>query len=308
MFDEAQQLAITRTELDDVFFQRFEYDATTPEQATARTPQIFKPIETDSSAYIEEVYMGSPLFSAIGEIDSVPNSVPHVANKYFAYVQDFAQSIRISKDLFDDNKHGVWAETVKDFAMVARVTQDQTAFGIFRGAFTTTLTADGVALCGTHNLINGSTYSNTLGTGVGFSDTAVYQAIVAMRQQVNQRNIILGNVPETLLVPSVLFKHALQITDSALVADSANNNINVYRSAYNFDVRTSVWLDAAAGGSDTAWFLLAANHRIRRLIRQGIETALVGWQYSENRTYLYQANYRETYYALDYIGVVGVQS
>jgi hypothetical protein len=41
------------------------------------------------------------------------------------------------------------------------------------------------------------------------------------------------------------------------------------------------------------------------LIRQGIQTALRDWTFSNNRTYLYQYNFREAVYAPDYIGVVG---
>ena len=39
---------------------------------------------------------------------------------------------------------------------------DQNAFKVFRGAWTTTLTADGVALVGNHALLNGAFYSNNL--------------------------------------------------------------------------------------------------------------------------------------------------
>ncbi len=196
--------------------------------------------------------------------------------------------------------------------MVARVTQDQNAFAFFNGAFSTSLTADGVAFIGTHTLLNGQTQSNQLkiaqtGTATTALDpTTLYAAIVMMRQQKNQAGVILGNNPSVLLVPSKLHKHAMEITDSALIADSANNNINVYRSAYGMTIYSSPWMDATvAGGSDTAWFLLARNHSITRLIRQGIETSLRDWTFSNNRTYLYQANFREAVYAPDYVGAIG---
>jgi hypothetical protein len=102
-----------------------------------------------------------------------------------------------------------------------------------------------------------------------------------------------------------LFKHAVEITDSALIADSGNNNLNVFRSAYGITVYTSPYMDAVAGGSDTAWFLLARNHSITRIVRQGLQTFLRDWGFSNNRTYLYQCNFRETVYVPDYSGVVG---
>jgi hypothetical protein len=201
--------------------------------------------------------------------------------------------------------HGVWAEEVKDMARKARYTQDYHAFGLFRTAFTTTLTADGNALISTHTLLNGSTHSNALTSNPALTSTGLNTAIVALREQKDQTSTVIGGVPSILLVPSKLFKTAIELTDSALIADSANNAINVYRSAYGFKVLTSPYLGAAAGGSDTAWFLLSRNHSVTRLIRQGIETALTPWQYSNDRTYTYQANFREEVFVPDYAGIVG---
>ncbi len=303
MWTESQNFAIVQTELDRVFFQEFQYDASFPGIATANTGELFKPLQTEHAAYIQEVYKGSTLFPVVGEVQAVPISTPMVANKQTIYVQDFAQGIELSKDLFDDNMHGVWNRTVADLALKARVTMDQNAFGLFRGAFTTTLTADGSALVGTHTLIGGGTTTNLISGAL--SDTTLNTAIIALRQQVDQAGVILGNTPSILLVPSPLFKEAVVLTESALAADSANNNINVYRSAYGITVYSSPYLDAVAGGSNTAWFLMSRNHSVTRLIRQGVQTYLRDWGMSNNRTYFYQANFRESVFASDYIGVIG---
>ena len=199
--------------------------------------------------------------------------------------------------------HGVWAEDVRDFADVAKTTQDFNAFALFRNGFTTALTADGSAIFSTHTLIGGGTQSNA-GTAQ-LTPTSLNTGLVNLVEQKNQAGVIMGNTPSVLLVPPALWKHAREITDSALIADLANNNINVYRSALGLTVWTSNFLGAVAGGSDTAWFLLATRHGFTRLIRQGIETALTPWQYSNNLTYRYQANYREAYFCADYAGSYG---
>lgn len=307
MFTEAQNLAIVETQLDGVFYQNFEdYYTDAPSRATAQTGDLFKPLETEHAAYIQEVFKGSPFFPAIGEVTNVPLSTPQVANKQTISVLDFAQGIELSKDLFDDNLHGVWSRTVEDFALKARRTQDYNAFGIFRGYITTTLTADGVAFGSTaHPLIGGGTVSN-LNTGAGsvLSSTSFNTAIVQLAQQKDQAGVVLGCSPSIVLVPTPLLTLAIQITDSALVNDTANNAVNVYRSAYGIKVYTSPYMDNVSGGSDTYWFLIAKNHSITRLVRQGIETSLRPWQMSNNRTYLYQANYREAYFVSDYSGVI----
>lgn len=304
MFLESQNIAIVRTELDDVFFQNFEYDATEPEIVTATYANLFRVIPTEHAQYIREVNKGTGLWNKIGEVQTVPSSTPAVRNKQTVVVADFADSIEISKDLFDDNMHGVWAEDVRQFALMARVSQDDNAMSLFRNSFTTTLTADGVSFINAaHPLIGGGTVNNLI-TGA-LSTTTVNNALVALREQKNQAGVILGGTPTVLLVPSKLFKLATEITDSALISDSGNNALNVYRSAYGFVVKSSPYLGAASGGSDTAWWMLTRNHSVGRIVRQGIETALRPWQYSNNRTYLYQGNFREEVSVPDYAGAVG---
>lgn len=101
MFTEAQNLAITRTELDTVFFQKFDYNETFPGLARATTAEIFTPIDTTHSAWIQSVNKGSGLFPVVGETAVVPLSTPKVTNKQTTEVLTFAQGINISKQLFD---------------------------------------------------------------------------------------------------------------------------------------------------------------------------------------------------------------
>lgn len=303
MFTEAQNFSIVQTELDKVFFQQFDYNETFPGVARATTADIFKPQETTHAAWIQSINKGSGLFPAIGEAATLPLQTPHVTNKQTTQILTFAQGIDISKQLFDDNMHGVWAEDVRDFAAKAMDTQDYTAFGLFRNGFVSALTADGSAIFSTHTLIGGGTQSNA-GTAA-LTPTSLNTGLVNMMEQKDQSGVIRGSSVSVLLVPPALWKHAREITDSALIADSAQNNVNVYRSALGITVYTSHWLGAAAGGSDTAWFLLAKRHGFTRLIRQGLETALTDWRYSNNLTYRYQANFRENYFCADYAGSYG---
>lgn len=307
MFTEAQNFSIVQTELDRVFFQQFDYNEAFPGVARATTAEIFKPIETTHAAWIQSINKGSGLFPSIGETATVPLSTPHVTNKQTTRVLTFAQGIDISKQLFDDNMHGVWAEDVRDFAIKAQDTQDANAFRVFRNGFTTELTADGVSFFNSaHPLIGGGTQSNTAtGAGSALSPSSLNTAIVSLMEQKDQSAVIRGSAPAVLLVPPALWKHAREITDSALIADSGQNNVNVFRSALGITVWTSHWLGAAAGGSDTAWFLLAKRHGVSRLIRQGLETALTDWRYSNNLTYRYQANFREEVFVADYAGAYG---
>jgi len=174
MFTEAQNFSLVQTELDEVFRQNYEASLP-PSYATAMTADIFKVTETNHAAYIGTIHKGPGLFSKIGEVQAIPGYVAKVANKWTVTISDFGEGIEISKNLFDDDFHGEWQNQVADLAIMARRTQDFNAFKIFRGAFTTTLTADGVALVSSsHTLIGGGTTSNrVVAADVGVATTAL---------------------------------------------------------------------------------------------------------------------------------------
>jgi phage major head subunit gpT-like protein len=315
MFTEAQNFSLAQTELDEVFRQN--YEATIPPGiATAMTGEIFKVTDTTHAAYIGTIHKGPGLFSKIGEVQAVPSYVAKVANKWTVTIADFAEGIEISKNLFDDDLHGEWAAQVSELAIMARRTQDYNAFKIFRGAFTTTLTADGSAFLGSHTLIGGGTTNNQIVTAdiTGASSTALNSAAfnIAMKrlaEMKSQANVPLQCVGNLLLVPPALYVNARQIAVSALVPENGNNAVNVFSMDYAVKVYQSVFLGTASPdglGSDTAWFLLdTSRHAIRRFVRQGVQTALRDWTMSNNRTYYYQANFREEVFVPDYVGVVG---
>jgi hypothetical protein len=195
---------------------------------------------------------------------------------------------------------------VQKFAVNARSTRDKNAFGVYRNAFTTQLTADGAAfISASHTTITGLTVSNAVTGSPALTPTGLNTAIVQMLQTVSQDGVIMGEQPAYLLVASANYKNACEIVGSTLVSNSANNAINVYSSTYNISVFHSPYLSTAQGGSDTAWFLLSRNHGVTRYIRQEITTDLVDYSYSTNNNYVYKGMFRETYGVTDYVGAVG---
>lgn len=282
------------------------------------TGEIFKVTDTTHAAYIGTIHKGPGLFSKIGEVNSVPSYQAKVANKWTVTIADWAEGIEVSKNLFDDDLHGEWQSQVSELAIMARRTQDFNAFKIFRGAFSTTLTADGSAFISSHTLIGGGTTNNEIVTAdvTGASSTALTTAsfniaMTRLTQMKSQAGVPLQCVGDTLLVPPTLYITARQIAVSALVPENGNNAVNVFSMDYAVKVYQSVFLGTASpdgAGSDTAWFLLdSKRHAIRRFVRQGVQTALRDWTMSNNRTYYYQANFREEVFVPDYVGAVGAK-
>lgn len=294
---------VVKTALDKVFYQEFEYGMV-PGFASAETAAIFKQDSIDSAAVIQEVFKGTGYWGAKAELADVPNATPRVTNQITFTVSEYAQSVDISKNLFDDNKHGVYEAMVRSVAETGRVTRDKNAFAVYRNAFTTSLTADGITLVSdSHTTISGDTVDNKLTAAL--SESSLNDAIVALGQQKAQDGTIRGLVPATLLVPMALYKTACTLVESELRPETANNDMNVYSSKYGITVYTSPFLGAAAGGSDTMWFLLARNHSVTRWVRQAIQTDLVDYKFQRNNNYIYKASFREVVGAVDYAGVIG---
>ncbi len=294
---------VVKTALDDVFMQKFSAERH-PGHADATTPEIFKQDTADSSAVILELFKGSGAWTERLEEQDVPQGTPRITNQITFSVLNFAKSIDIPKNFFDDNKHGSYEKMVENFARRAQTSRDRNAFKVWRNAFTTSLTADGVTLVSdSHLTIGGDTVDNKL-TAV-LTESSLNDGIVTLYEQKAQDNEIDGHVPSCLLVPPKLFKTACEIVDSDLRSGTAFNDINVIGRKYIIKVYTSPYLGAAAGGSDTAWFLLSSDHSVTRWVRQGITTDLIDYKYQRNNNYVYKGEFREVVGAISYEGVVG---
>ena len=115
----------------------------------------------------------------------------------------------------------------------------------------------------------------------------------------------MGIQPRTLLVPSQLYKEAVEITESKLEAGTSDNQLNVWSAKYGLVVKQSPYLGAAAGGSDSAWFLLGETTGLERYEREPITTYLADYKLSRSQQYWYSARFRESTGFSSHIGVVG---
>jgi len=305
IFNEAQNNDIVKTKLDSVLFQIFNQDAQ-PGLATARTSSIFRQQQFDKAVYQEDIYSGLPVTPVVPELGIVPQNAPTVTNYFTTTIKKFAQTVPISKEMYEDVMHGVWPKTIQEAALKSRIAQDQNAMNLFNDGFTTYLTADGSALFGTHTLIGGGTQVNfASGGGSALSSTSINNSAMAIQTMKDQTGTVIGATPKWILVPPALFDTAIRLTQSVLVGDSSTNGVNIWRGIYGLEVYQSPYLSAAAGGSDTAWFMGSDYNALTRLIRTGMQTELVDWKYSDNLAYKYICTYREAVKCADYYGLYG---
>lgn len=291
--------------MDKVFDASFSFQAQ-PGTVTAASPEVFQQLSSNKKAETWEDFKGVGLWEERAEEQDVPEGNPRVDNQKTFTNLNFSKAVDISKNFFDDDQHEVVNMMIKDFATKARATQDNSAFGIFRNHTGTTLTSDGIALISaSHTNLNGATVSNIISGALSVS--TMESAIVKLSEQVGQDNVILGNIPKTLLVPRQLWKEAVEITESKLLANTTDNNLNWISAKFGVNVATSSYLGAAAGnnGTDTAWWVLSDNHSVLRFVRQGVVTRLIDWSFQRNNNYIYKGEFREIYGVMTYEGIVG---
>ena len=91
-----------KTALDDIFVPAYN-TAGFPHIATAETEQLFHQDTATNAAVIWEGIKTGGLWGTRAEEQDVPNANPRVQNQKTFSVQNYAQSIDITKNFFDDN-------------------------------------------------------------------------------------------------------------------------------------------------------------------------------------------------------------
>lgn len=191
----------------------------------------------------------------------------------------FGLASQVTQELWEDDQFNQMKRIPTDLARAKMRTLDQAGADIFNYGFTvgggglSTFTAgDAVALFSSaHTRTDGgSNQSNT--TTADLAEDSLETALVSMRATVDNKGQLVSIQPDTLVVPPALEKEARILLDSQQRTGTANNDINPYKGRLNL----VVWdrLGSAAGGSDTAWFVMDKSaHYLNHFMRsdRGLE-------------------------------------
>lgn len=179
--------------------------------------------------------------------------------------QSFSLNAEISYERFQDDRFGEIKKEAVALGRSAKKSPDVYAADALKRGFLTTdrfansmLAGDGLRFFSTQHLTStadSTVMSNASATGVTLTENNLETAMVALREQLNARNLIAGCEASHLIVPPKLAKQARIITESTQRPDTADNDINIYKGG---SLTVVEWpeLGAAAGGSDTAWYLI----------------------------------------------------
>jgi hypothetical protein len=303
MFNSGLNPDIVKTGLNKVFFSSFQRNVG-PNFADVTQDDIFKQDTAKNSAVVTAISGGGGMWDERNEEDELVEGTVTTQDKRTFSVAGYAKTLKPSVELFEDEEWGVVKTMVKKMAEKGYLTQKNSGFAIYRGAFATATTNDGAYLCSdSHTNVNGDTVDNLLTAAL--SPAALKSAIEMAADQHDQEGDRVGFEPKCLLVPNTLFDYAIEITESKLKPDSLDNNVNAFSSKYNLYVKQSNWLNANHGGSDTAWFLLGDNHTVTRWVRKAIETWFKNYTDDAKLRYTFGGRFREVYGAVSYEGLVG---
>lgn len=305
MANSALSSNVVKTALDKVFMQTWNEGAL-PGLVTVADSKVFNQFTSDKAAEIHEVFRGSGYWEQKGESENAAAGQSRTVNQVTYVNTTFAKSEDVPKDFFDDDQHSMVQKLVQEMAREGKATQNLKGFLTYNRAFNASYTGgDGQPLIDTDHPIATGTQSNEVASNPELTPTSLNTAIVQLLQMKKQSGTPGMCAPKTLFVPPALYKYAVEITESKGLADTADNNMNVYSSKYGIYVAQSVFISAAYGGSDTAWFLLSDNHAINRFVRENINTTIIDWKQTRNHNYIYTGRYRESTGWDDYVGIVG---
>ncbi len=196
----------------------------------------------------------------------------------------YADKLEITREqLMDRDFTNVMSEAA-DLGRAASFSQDESGIQLFNAGWTTRKdSAKGYRMQWYNDTVpqwstlhpsvvpGQSTQSNASSTGIALTDGNLETARIALMLQTTDAGgpMSLGG-QTTLVVPAHLEKTARVITESELVSNSGNNDINIYKGSIN--VASSMLLDAVNGGSDTAWYLIVpGSTKFIHDVREGMQ-------------------------------------
>lgn len=266
--------------------------------------QLFSIKTTDRDIYQVTEIHDMELFAQVPEGTDYSFKRPKQGSHKTFTIQKWGLGFSISEEAVADGKFDLISEMTKKLARSGMESQTIAAMNIFNNGFSSETTADGLSVFNaSHTLPSGTTFRNQISVNADLSTTSLDTALADFESVfVGDSGIIYYMRPRTLLVPVGLKRYAMELVGSDLKADTADNNLNPFKS----DGLTVV-SDPHLTDTD-AWFLLAAPEEtgLRIITRSDIETKAAGPDvgFMSDSIY-YKSRYREALGVTHPYGVYG---
>lgn len=218
----------------------------------------------------------------------------------------FTQGFIVTREMYEDDQYRQIEKMPKAMARSGRAKLEKDAmYPLINGFAASGVTIyDGQALfSNAHPLLDSAGVGDNLTTGV-LSDTNLKLGLQLMRQTVDEAGNLIQLKANRLIIPPALEDVAKRLIHSSELSGTANNDTNEYLKEYGLEIKVMDYLSAAAGGSDTAWYLQAkGNHELNFFWRKRPEFK---WEeVFDNFVSKYRGYMRYSYGVSDWRGLVG---
>lgn len=282
-----------------------------PNYLRASDELFFKQGDLDTLAFIWDEDSNVGAFQKTAEQEEILDTTTWIGNTKTKASQKYTKQVPISDEAFRADRVGKRAEIGRQVGDRARMTQDSEAIlntygDAFAGSVNTT--PDGQASASNnHTTLRGVTVDN-LETGALNPDN-LWTCVNSLAGQKAQDGDAGSHIYEGILVPFNLYKTAKEIQNSQLLANSAENNLNVFVTDYgDVQIRASIFLSStynSATNAATSYHLIGRNHMITRKVFYGLMTTMISPENTDNDTYLLRSKYHETTFPGSWTGYVG---
>lgn len=190
------------------------------------------------------------------ELDTVAYDTMSAGLERIYKHEAFTKGFMIGRELYDDEQYNQINKMPKALARSGRAFVEKKAAETFVNAFdgTNHKIYDNKALLATdHPLVDSAGTGCNLVTGK-LTPENLKIAMQCMRETVDEAGNLIASSAKKLIVPPALEYEAREILNSTQLAGTELNNTNSLRGA--LDLIVYDYIGEAAGGSDTAWFII----------------------------------------------------
>lgn len=144
----------------------------------------------------------------------------------------YALGFVITREMMEDDQYDVVGQRkAQGLAFSMRQTKEIVAANVYNRAFNSSYTGgDGVSLVNTaHANVAGGTWSNQIATAADLSEAALEQACIDIAGFTNDRGLLIGVRPKTLILPRQLMFEAKRILQTEGRVGTDNNDLNALK-------------------------------------------------------------------------------
>lgn len=286
------------TGIDGVMWEEYTREQQ-PGYVRASDPLFFQQGQTVGLGFIWDEDSNVGEFQATAEQEEILSTDTFIGNQKTILSQKWTKRVPVSDEAFRADQQGKRAHLGQQIGERARVTQDKRALlntygDAFAGSINTT--PDGQALASnSHVTLKGATVDN-LETGSLTPDN-LWTLVNSLANQKAQDGDAGSHVFEGFLSNFNLYKTAKEIMNSALVANSGENNLNIYDTDYGqVRIGASIFLGSSfnsATNANTSYHIIGRNHMICRKEFYGLTTYMTSPENTDNDSYVMTAKFHE---------------